>query len=185
MAQEGKNKVLEVTAIIILILLLWRCCCKKKHVIISGQLEPITTTPDINEQFKGQPLNCENIVAKPLSPYGPVSAGFTLGRGWCWRGDGSFFDGKEIVYGDEYADEQAQSYADQKQTEAIRVINKKVILIRLINNRPSKITTPIFDTTQDPNVFDGTDDGSNTSRELLTEIGENILKENGEKILVV
>lgn len=191
MAQEEKNKVLEVTAIIILILLLWRCCCKKRRVILSDQLEPITTAPEmINEQFKGQSLKgqqlkCENIVHKPISPWGPVAGDFTLSKGWCWRGDGSFFDGKEVVYGDDYADDQAEAYREMKQDEAIRAINKKVIMIRLINNRPRKITTPIFDITQDPNVFDGSDDIGNTSRELLTEKGENILKENGEKILIV
>lgn len=154
---ENKNWTLEVVAIIVLCFIMWYKLRSKKAI---AQPEPITTAPEaINanpllDPYKGQPLNCdEGIISKPLAPYGPVAADFTVGKGYCYRGDGSFFDGKDVAYGDPYADAQAEAYSVMKQTEAVRNINKKVIQFRLINSTAVKAPVTVLDTVLDSAPF--------------------------------
>lgn len=149
MSKENDNGIFEIAAIAALLFLLWKAFRKVK--LTTG--EPVTTAPEFMDQFKGDPMNCQNIIYKPLmSSMEPVAATF-MGKGWCQKGDGSFFDGKEVAYGDKYADEQAQEWNEQKQTEAIQNINRKYVHFRLINTGATPITTKAFDTTQDSTIF--------------------------------
>lgn len=143
MAQGENNNVIGAIAIGAIAFFLWRLFSRKSNVIVSS--EP--AKEDINEQLKGQELICENIIYKPLSGYGPFAANL-LGKGWCYKGDGSFFDnqGLNTVFGDKFADEQAQSFSEAKQIESVRAINKKVIQFRLINSTAAPVTTEILDT---------------------------------------
>lgn len=150
MAQGENNNVIGAIAIGAIAFFLWRLLTKKSKVIIST--EP--AKEDMTDQLKGQELICENTVYKPLSGYGPFPANL-LGKGWCYRGDGSFFDnqGLKTAYGDKFADEQAQSFSEAKQIESVRAINKKVIQFRLINSTAAPITTKVLETTQDSTPF--------------------------------
>jgi len=148
-SKENDNGIFEIAAIAALLFLLWKAFRNVK--LTTG--EPVTTAPEFMDQFKGDPMNCQNIIYKPLmSSMEPVAATF-MGKGWCQKGDGSFFDGKEVAYGDKYADEQAQEWNEQKQTEAIQNINRKYVHFRLINTGATPITTKAFDTTQDQTIF--------------------------------
>lgn len=165
---EGENKswTLEVIAVIALLFLFWRMFSKRK---VLSQTEPITTAPEVInanpllDPYAGQPLNCdEGYIFKPLSPYGPDAADFTVGKGYCYKGDGSFFDGKDVSYGDKYADEQAAAFSEASQAQAVRNINKDVIQFKLINSTTAKAPvsvldtvvagTPVFNPSSTPNV---------------------------------
>lgn len=160
---DKKNWTLEVIAVIALCIIMWYKLRNKKAIV---QPEPITTAPEVInnnpllDPYKGQPMNCdEGIIQKPLAPYGPTPADFTVGRGYCYRGDGSFFGdagsrgGENVVYGDPYADVQAQVYSDMKQTETVRNINKQSIQFRLINSTAAKAAVTVLDTTEDTAPF--------------------------------
>jgi hypothetical protein len=149
MAETKDNKILELIAIIAIALLLWKIFRKKTQVTV----EPATTPAE----FEDQGLTCQNIYYKPLSPWGPFPDKL-LGSNWCYRGDGTYL-GDKVNYGNKYADEQALAYADMKQTEAIRDINRNVIQFRLINSTGSKATATLLDINQDVNIFDGTYEG--------------------------
>lgn len=158
MAEGKDNKVLEIIAIAVIAFLLWRLLSRKKNVIFDTTPEPATTEKEFQDpQMAGQPLSCDKLIYRPLSPWGPVASNL-LEKGFCYKGDGSFFDGKNVSYGDEYAYKQADDYNIQKTNEALRANNSKVIQFRLINSTASKITTRLLDITQDVKVFDGTGD---------------------------
>jgi hypothetical protein len=156
-ADDRVNKVIGIVLIGAAIYLLWRLFNKSKNVVFGEQPEPATTPDEVAEQFKGQPLTCQNIIYRPLSPWGPLPANL-LGKGWCYRGDGSWFDGKNVVYGDNYVYVQAEAYNKLKTAESLRSINKNVIQFRLINSTASPITTKLLATTQDADVINGVDD---------------------------
>jgi hypothetical protein len=148
---EERNKILEIIAVAAALYLLWRLFSRRQKVTV----EPATTAPEFGNIGKQE--ECEHIYYKPLSGYGPFPSKL-LGPGWCYRGDGSFFDGKKVAYGDPYAEEQAKAYTDAKQAEAIRVTNRDVIQFRLINTTAIKQTTSFLNTTKQPDVFNGTFD---------------------------
>lgn len=140
MSQESeKNTILQVIAITAILFFLWRLFRKKNSAIFVDNKEPITTAPEMANQFIGQPLNCEEI----SSPWRMFASDNTI--------EGEYF-------GHSYADEQAQAYSDMKQTEAVRNINKKVIQFRLINSTATKAQARILNTTTDPEIINGTFD---------------------------
>ncbi len=149
--EKNEKTVLGVIAAIALAFLLWRYASKNKVPILSSPVEPAPAA----DGFLGQPLNCEDVVHTPLRGAGAGSPSF-LGPGWCSSGDGSVLaggDGKYIIFGDQYADMQAKKYIQQKQDEAMRVINRKTIHFKLINTTAEVINTPILDTTNDDSPF--------------------------------
>jgi hypothetical protein len=146
---DEKNKVLEIASIIAIAFLLWRIFSRKRSAVLSEQKEPAMTPDEVLAQFADKKLVCDKVIYRPLSPYGPYAANL-LGAGWCYRGDGSFLDGREAGFGDKYADEQADVYTKLKQDEAIRNTNKQIIQFRLINSTASKITTKVLDTISNP-----------------------------------
>jgi uncharacterized protein (TIGR02145 family) len=147
MTAEDKN-IFGIIAVAIIAFLLWRLISKTKPAVLDT--EPVTTAPEADP-------NCQYIVSKPLSSYGPYPSNL-LGKGWCYKGDGTFFDnkGQKVVYGDPYVEQQAANYSEAKQTESIRGINQKLIMFRLINSTPVKTATKVLDTTQDSTPFDPT-----------------------------
>ena len=137
MADENKDKLLGLLALLLGSgFIIWRLINKKHTVIFQKQTD---------ERFEGRPDRCGNIIYKPLSPWGPVSAGF-LGRGWCYRGDGSFF-GENIKYGDKYTDVQAELYKQFKTEEALRCTNKSFVQFVLRNTSAEKLVSEILNTT--------------------------------------
>lgn len=157
MVDPKNNKIVEIVVIAAVVFLLWRLISRKQRPILSNQVEPITTAGEMEEQFKGNISDCDKIIYRPLSQWGPYPSNL-LGQGYCYRGDGSVFDGKDKGYGDKYADEQAEVYNVEKTNEAIRVNNKKVIQFRLINSTATKQTSELLNTTQNVNVLNGVDD---------------------------
>ena len=160
MAEEKKSKILEVIAIAALLLLIWRLTHKKKLLSIS-ELPPVVI--NVDEELKGDPnfdLNkyCDKIVYRPLS-MADLTLNPLLGTGWCSRGDTSVID-KSKGYGDDYADKQASDYETMKEAEADFINTKSVVQFRLINSTSAQITINLLNTTQDPKVMDGTDDGN-------------------------
>jgi uncharacterized protein (TIGR02145 family) len=162
MAQDkNKTGIMEIVAVAALIFLLWRIFMKKRSVFVR-QPEPPTTAKEMKDQF-GSDLNfnlkdyCQNVVYRPLSML-DLEPAELLGKGYCYRGDGSSFDPAN-GFGDAYADDQAQKYIAMKQAEAIFINNKLCVQFRLINSTAVKITTELLNTTQDVNVVDGTYDG--------------------------
>jgi hypothetical protein len=145
MTGEDKN-IFGIIAVAIVAFLLWRLISKTKPAVLDTK--PVTTAPEADS-------SCQYIVSKPLSSYGPYPSNL-LGKGWCYKGDGSFFDnkGQKVAYGDPYVEQQALAYSEAKQTESIRGINQKLIMFRLINSTPVKTATKVLDTTQDSTPFD-------------------------------
>lgn len=154
--KDQDGKVIGIIAILVLAFLMWKLF-RKKPVIAEPEKKPEDKHEEKVNPFKGQKVNCENIIYRPLSQWGPVSAALQ-GKGYCYKGDGSYFDEKKIVFGDKYADEQAQQYADFKMGEALRDINRKSLQIKLQNATDEKITTNIFNTNADVNIFGGLND---------------------------
>lgn len=136
MENSDRNKFLEVVAIAAIIFLLWRLLRKRRAVVIEEPERP----------------DCKNIMSKPLSPWGPTASRL-LGEGWCYKGDGTFFDG--TGFGSDYMFKQADEYNLLKTAESLKANNANVVQFRLINTSAAKITSKILNTTQDVKILNG------------------------------
>jgi uncharacterized protein (TIGR02145 family) len=94
---------------------------------------------------------CEHIIYKPLSP--EFSQGSSLlPKGYCYKGDMTYWDNKPHTQGDPYADKQAEKFIATQKKDA-EVASMKSIVLILANTTAAEIDTTVTDAADETVVF--------------------------------